>query len=176
MRIALISDTDFIQRVNALIDYDSASGKMTWKTKSNNRLKAGQEVGVIKERGYRQFQLDKKRYYVHRVAFYIMVGRWPHFHIDHINGDPSDNRWCNLREATVSQNRMNSARQSNNKSGHTGVFWNSQKNKWCAVVKVNYYTTNLGFFSNLEDAVAARDAHASKVFGEFYAKNRTDVR
>ena len=44
-----------------------------------------------------------------RIIFYIMCQRWPlpdHV-IDHIDRDPSNNRWSNLRECTSSQNAMN---------------------------------------------------------------------
>ena len=46
------------------------------------------------------------------VIFYIMRGRYPMpgLVIDHIDGDPTNNRWSNLRECTVAQNMRNADR------------------------------------------------------------------
>ena len=56
--------------------------------------------------GYLRTNYLSKQVYQHRLAFFLMEGRWPS-EIDHINGDKSDNRWSNLREVTRSQNSMN---------------------------------------------------------------------
>ena len=51
-------------------------------------------------------------------------------HLDHINGDTSDNRIENLREATAAQNMQNRKTFANNKSGHKGVAWSKFHSKW----------------------------------------------
>lgn len=56
--------------------------------------------------GYLRVMVGGKSYYQHQLAFFLMECRWAN-EIDHINGDPSDNRWVNLREVTRSQNNMN---------------------------------------------------------------------
>ncbi|GAH20073.1 unnamed protein product, partial [marine sediment metagenome] len=43
--------------------------------------------------------------------------------IDHINRDGLDNRKCNLRPCTNSQNQKNSKLRKDNKSGLRGVRW-----------------------------------------------------
>jgi hypothetical protein len=52
-----------------------------------------------------------------------MAGKWPAAGIDHINGNKSDNRWLNLREATQSQNMTNTGNRADNSSGYKGVCW-----------------------------------------------------
>src|SRR5258708_16286059 len=54
---------------------------------------------------------------------------------DHVNRDGLDNRRCNLRPATGSQNAANKGRQSNNTSGFKGVNWND--GAWQASLCVN---------------------------------------
>lgn len=89
--------------------------------------------------------------------------------VDHINGDKIDNRKCNLRIVTNSQNSQNRGARSDNTSGYKGV--RSQRGKWRAEIKVNYQTINLGCYSTKEQAARAYDEAARKYFGEFARLN-----
>jgi len=72
--------------------------------------------------GYKRICINYHNYAQHRLAFLYMTGKFPNKLADHINGKRSDNRWCNLRQADDAQNAYNKAMQSNNKSGHIGVW------------------------------------------------------
>lgn len=85
--------------------------------------------------------------------------------IDHINGDKKDNRLCNLRECTKSENAFNAKLYNINSSGHKGVWFRKDTNKWVAEIKVNYKKKVLGSFKSIEDAIKAR-----KKAEEVYAK------
>ena len=87
--------------------------------------------------------------------------------IDHINNDPSDNRWKNLRPATKSQNQMNVKRIKSNTSGHKGVTWSKASQKWRASIKANGKQFHLGVFEQIEDAVRAYADAAARLHGEF---------
>lgn len=87
--------------------------------------------------------------------------------LDHINHDPLDNRRCNLRFCTRSQNVANTRKHSNNKSGFKGVSWHKSSMKWRAVINMNGKHTHIGSFVNIEDAVAAHALKSIEVFGEF---------
>lgn len=41
-------------------------------------------------------------------------------------------------------------------SGIKGVYWSKTKNKWRAAIKCQGINHELGFFSNINDAIAAR--------------------
>lgn len=86
---------------------------------------------------------------------------------DHRNGNSLDNRRDNLRLSTRSQNKANSKRYSNNKSGFKGVSWSKQRRKWKAKIYVNLQPIDLGCFSDVIEAAAAYRAAATKFFGEF---------
>jgi hypothetical protein len=100
----------------------------------------------------------------HRVAMALQLGYWPQGEIDHINGNKRDNRACNLRVVTKSENQRNSKRRSDNKSGHAGVC--KKGKRWIAYINKNGKRTYLGGFSNVDDAVNARKA-AQEKFGGF---------
>ena len=48
----------------------------------------------------------KKKFFAHRICYAMFYGKWPINQIDHINRNRSDNRICNLRDATYSQNNI----------------------------------------------------------------------
>lgn len=101
-------------------------------------------------------------YRAHRVAWAITHGEWPTSDIDHINGVRDDNRICNLRAVTRSQNRRNSSMRSDNKSGITGVALDKKFNVWRAQIHVDGKHITLGAFPTFEAAVGARRKAALK--------------
>jgi hypothetical protein len=94
-----------------------------------------------------------------------MEGKLPpkNIHVDHINNINNDNRWCNLRLTTYSQNLANAKRSIANTSGVKGVLWHKTHQKWTAKTSVNGKRHYLGYFSTIEEA--------SKVINEFRKNN-----
>lgn len=89
--------------------------------------------------------------------------------VDHINGNPSDNRKSNLRVVTQAKNMQNRKTNVNNTSGVTGV---SLKNgHWTARIMANKKEIFLGMFGNKDDAVKARREAEEKYFGEMRRQN-----
>lgn len=86
---------------------------------------------------------------------------------DHINGNKRDNRRCNLRLATRSQNIINSGKRSDNTSGYTGVYYQKENKKWVSLISVNKENINLGSFENIEQAAQARREASIRYYGEF---------
>lgn len=89
--------------------------------------------------------------------------------IDHINGNPFDNRLCNLRECTLHQNLMNSAPRFKKTTRFKGIV--KRKNKWRAYITFNGKETHLGYFKSEEEAARAYDKKAKELFGEFARLN-----
>jgi hypothetical protein len=87
--------------------------------------------------------------------------------IDHIDGNPLNNRKYNLRICTHQQNGMNMKIPSHNTSGFKGVTWCKDKNKWRAQIKLNQKMIYLGYYKNKEDAIDARIEAEKKYFGEY---------
>lgn len=81
-----------------------------------------------------------------------MTSSLPRNHVDHINGIRSDNRWCNLREATRQENMCNQkVPHINNKSGYLGVYID-RTNKFVAQIAKNNKKLYLGRFNTAEEA------------------------
>ena len=149
------------KRLREIVDYDPETGILRWKKRNGNI------VGSRHSQGYRETRIEGHRCYVHRIIWQYVYGSTPKNQIDHINGDRSDNRLCNLREATQQQNSGNMKIRSNNKTGIKGVCKSRKGNKWLAYIHLNYKTRYLGTFNNPERAHAAYLNAASKAFSEF---------
>lgn len=94
--------------------------------------------------------------------------------IDHINHGSMtfiDNRLSNLRSITHAQNMMNRRAQSNNTSGTKGVHWYKRIEKWMVRINHNGKAEFLGYFSDLEDAISARQRAEKEYFGEYAYNN-----
>lgn len=102
----------------------------------------------------------------HRLAWFYAYGVWPQDQIDHRNGIRSDNRICNLREATNSLNKANERRRTDNTSGFKGVH-RRENGRWRARIGVGNRRLALGDFDTPEAAHTAYCQAAAQHFGEF---------
>ncbi len=134
-------------------------GETSWKT-WNSRY-AGTVASNIGNGGYVRVNIFGTRYLGHRLIWMMVHGEWPD-EIDHINGDKSDNRLCNIRNVSRQENLRNLARRSDNSSGHTGVSYAKRDDVFLAYITVDSHMKILGRFKSLEDAVAARKAAEAK--------------
>lgn len=71
--------------------------------------------------------------------------------VDHINGNPLDNRKANLRLATTAQNAQNQGSRGG-PSRHRGVTWDKSRQKWMASHTLNGRRTTIGRFHSEEEA------------------------
>ena len=127
---------------------------------------AGQLAGAYNSDGYRRIQVDGRTYYAHRLAWLHVYGYLPH-EIDHINGDRSDNRICNLREASRVLNIAN--KKVRTVYGHKGVARSKRKGEpaWAAYIRVDGKSKRLGTFNTIEEAATAYRKAAVALYGEF---------
>ena len=85
--------------------------------------------------------------------------------IDHINGNPLDNRSQNIRPATHQENMFNRRKNKTNKTGFKGVTQSGQK--FVAMIGFNGKVIYLGTFENKIEAARAYDKKALELHGEF---------
>ncbi len=91
--------------------------------------------------------------------------------VDHINGNKLDNRKCNLRLASQSQNNMNARPRKNSTSPYKGVYWNEGKNRWTCRLQKENQPVHIGHFLTQRDAALAYNVAALEHFGEFARLN-----
>ncbi len=84
--------------------------------------------------------------------------------IDHINRNTLDNRRCNIRICTNSENQQNKNKYINNISGFIGVNWHKNNKCWQASIRVYKKLLHLGSFKTKEEAIIARQEAEKKYF------------
>lgn len=130
----------------------------------------GQVVGSITHDGYLSVRINRHLFAVHRIVFAMTNGYWPSVGIDHINMNKLDNRPCNLREATESENGMNRGKQANNSTGEKGVIFDKSRGLYRAQIQVRGKAKHLGRYAAKEDASRAYKSAAIFYHGEFAMK------
>jgi len=121
----------------------------------------------VSEKGYAIRYSNRKRIRMHRFITGVPLGE----EVDHKNRNKLDNQRHNLRPATRAQQAYNRSKHKITTSPFKGVYWDKQKNKWHARIKLNRKFIHLGFFASDADAAKAYDEAAYIYFGEFAATN-----
>lgn len=98
----------------------------------------------------------------------------PGFVVDHINGNPCDNRKCNLRICSQSSNVLNKSFTSNNTSGFIGISYVEKKDRFDPEIRKGSVRCHLGYTKTLEEAVYKRYIAEKLVFGEFANEEEQD--
>ena len=82
------------------------------------------------------------------VIWYYMTGKFPEKGkvIDHVNRDPSDNKWKNLRKCTKKDNAQN-----------TNLRNSYYKNMFLAHVNFKTESIDLGWFPTIQEALIVRE-------------------
>jgi hypothetical protein len=136
-----------------------------WRQKIFNSREFGREAGTLVS-GYRMVNFSSKRISVHRLIFLLHHGFLPPI-VDHINGNPLDNRIENLRAATHARNIQNMKTPKTNTSGFKGVYWHKKSARWVAGIRSDGKWKHLGSFKNIDDAVKCRKLSEQEIYGDF---------
>lgn len=156
-----------IPRLREMFNYDSLTGAFTWRKRPfRSAIKVGDSAEHLDRYGYVFIHVDRVDVRAHRAAWAMHFGEVPNRAIDHINGVKADNRICNLRLATASQNEANKPMAARNTSGHKGVTWH-RCGKWQAQLQHNGKVHYLGLFDDVNDAAAAYANKAKEIHGAF---------
>ena len=152
-----------IERLEEIFDIDYQKGFLIRKRKGKGRPLG--VAGCFNDR-YPRITVDGKLYLVHRVIWAMVNKVDPgEMEIDHINRDKHDNRPCNLRLATRSQQMANIRRRRDSACGCKGV--KKEYNKWVSTITVNKAKISLGSFDSIEEASQAYWKAAQANFGEY---------
>lgn len=165
--------------LNACFEY--VDGVLFWKLRPANHFKtqrlnnmwnktwpgklAGRPMpGRLK---YWQTMLNGKRYLNHRLIA-GMFGLPLDGLIDHIDGNPQNNRIENLRACSRDENARNNGGWAK-RPGLRGIY-QRENGRWTAAIRIDGRLQNLGTYESKEEAKAVRLEAQKRVYGAFGAE------
>lgn len=155
MAARIVKEELTAEYLRELLSYDQDTGVFVWRV-SCQGTNAGDVAGTPGSEGRRKITIGYRSFKSHRLAWLYVYGCWPKQLIDHINGDPTDNRICNLREATVSENQGNQrVAHTRNQTGLLGAHKKNGRNNFRARITVAGKQIHLGHFPTADLAHAA---------------------
>lgn len=146
-----------IDRIREVLSYDPASGVFRWKRSFRGSARAGDVAGSRRKDGYIRIKIDGAVLYAHRLAWLLAHGSWPEKFVDHINGNPSDNRIENLRDVNAQTNCQNRRVAGPRKNGGTllGAHWCTTWKRWKSSIIKDGKCQHIGWFPTEEAAHTA---------------------
>lgn len=163
------SRIETFEYLDKIIFYDHETGLLFWTV-----LFPGKIAGTPIPRGVK-LAIEKLDFKAHRLCWILFYGKppAPGMVIDHINGNPRDNRISNLRECAQVDNSRNTKKPKNNTTGFKGVALSPKTIlKYRAYICVDRRQIHLGLHATPEMAHAAYLVAAKKHFGEFACLDR----
>ena len=137
-----------IEAIKRVLRYDPESGEFWWTDEAPKKV-AGKLANAKDKLGYVCLKINGKMYKAHRLAWSFVHGKFPNGDIDHINGNPSDNRISNLRLVSHSVNLQNQRKaRADSATGVLGVRKNGSGYR--AEIRVCGKRINLGTYPTTE--------------------------
>ena len=165
-----------IQNINHLVDEGAVDHALLLEslyynpeTGNFSARNTGKIRSFMQDNGYICLGYKGKKWLAHRLAWFYMKGKWPSNEIDHINGNTSDNRIRNLREATRLQNAHNRRLGKNNTSGARCVFYERGSGKWGVHISRFGHKFWLGKYEDKQEAIDVANEFLKKSDGEFFS-------
>jgi len=149
-----------VELLRERFEYDEKIGEVTYKVSPKfSKIKAGDIAGCLTKRGdYYKIIIDKTTYLLHRIIWKLVTGQDPgDLQIDHKNRNGNDNRFQNLRLATVPEQEANKIKRGTARCG----------NRFNARIFIEGKRITLGCFDTEEQAHKAYQLKCKELRGEF---------
>lgn len=156
--------------LKSILEYNPETGDFI-RLKSKGGHMEGSIAGAKDSLGYIRISIDSKLYLAHRLAFLFMDGKLPESNVDHIDGNPSNNSWSNLRLCTQKQNVWN-------QTGHGKFYKNvyftrgGRNRPFNVKIEINGNVRSFGYYRTAEEADEVASLIRDMIHGEFSVSKR----
>jgi hypothetical protein len=170
----LVAHFDYQPEAGVLIRKSKPSGshrspseEKRWNTRFANTKAGSESYTESGKKSKIQVSFNGSVLAAHKIAWAIYYGCLPDGFIDHINGDPFDNRIANLRLCNNTTNQWNRGVPRNSTSGAKGVTWSKKMAKWKATIRTNGDYFHLGYHDSKGMAALAVAKKSLQLHGKF---------
>lgn len=148
-----------VEVLRELLSYNPETGAVEWRVRPQRMSKRRWELNRTAfpnrtQQGYLRGDVAGQTCLAHRVIWKIVHGVEPDL-IDHIDGNPSNNRLANLRSVERSTNSKNARLYRSNSSGCPGVF-RTREGRWRAYIGHGGKRIELGHYAKIDEAISVR--------------------
>lgn len=160
------------ESVKHLFHYDDVLGILLWKNPCKRKPQlTGLPAGTVCSAGIVRIKLNRKVHKAHRLIWLYNYGKFPDKFIDHVDGNPSNNKLVNLRECSPEQNMHNLKLSARNTTGYKGVCL--VNGKYRAMATLGGIKHFLGLYDTPEEASGVYNKFCVENHGKFY-RNTTE--
>jgi|TARA_R110000851_G_scaffold171741_1_gene318053 hypothetical protein len=174
------TNTEFTAKIRKRVAYDALTSTFTWKPRPvsdflgqkypawrthkiwTKRFDGKPAFRKENKSGHLAGSIDGFAAYAHHLVWFFETGEWPTKPINHIDGNPRNNSFVNLRMVSQTLVTRNQSMNTRNTSGVVGVYFRKETRKWVARIGARDSMQALGSFELFEDAVKARKIAESK--------------
>lgn len=142
----------------ALVDDDDFEKLNQWEWHAKTFYKSKKWYAARSQKG--------KTILMHRIILNPTSG----MDIDHQDNNGLNNQKSNIRICTRSQNRENTGKRIDNKTGFKGVCWYQKYKKYSSSISHNRKRIFLGYFNTPLEAAKIYNEYAKKIHGDFAHK------
>ena len=161
-----ISDKPSLQYIKRILSYNPVTGDLLWKWRADRKTNwntrwSGQIAGAVnkpsKKKDYsrRVLNVEGQMIKAHHIVWLMNTGEWPVQEIDHIDRDPLNNRFENLRLSDRREQALNTGLRGDNKSGVKGVSFDKKDGRYKAEICEGGKNKFLGY-GTLEECTELR--------------------
>lgn len=153
-----------LQSYRENLAYDETVRGLVWKTdRANGAIKAGTKAGSVTNKGaitigLQDKDLGSQHHSAHHIVWFLITGEWPTRQLDHIDTDPTNNLFENLRLSTTAQNAMNRGAIVLNPLGQKNIRYREKYRSYVVTIIRGGRRVVEKSCRSLDDAIKARDA------------------
>lgn len=157
------------------LDYNPTTGVFHW-INSQGSKKAGSIAGSLDPTGCIYIKIDRVNCLAHRLAWQYVTGVEPSMDVIHSDGNRSNNAFSNLEHVSTKEVTRRSKAPSHSMFEIRGVTWRKRLKRFHARIGANGNDIHLGYFKNIDAAIAARKAGEIKYWNKESAQCEKNTR
>lgn len=151
-----------------IVKFDNSIGKLVWIKNTYGHAHAGKPIGGLDGDGYYCVGIKRKKYRLCRIVWLYFYGEWPNGHMDHKDGDKTNDSLNNLRIVSIKENNINRKTSKKKRKYNLPKWVMPHGKKFRSIVRANGKMNRLGVFDTPSEAHKVASEFAKTQHGEYF--------